>query len=190
MNKQEFDSCMKELESFYGGTILNGGIMEATWFGTLKHLSLGQMQIGIGRCFKKHPRQYNFFPSADQILEFAQGEYRPPGENVKQNFSAPSLPSQEARMTPDQIDEKCYRGRLTARIIVACTGYMSPDEKNKLIDQLKDTPTHELERIAETSKRVSRKSGFNNFAHILEQIERNCKNELPNDFVDSRTQSN
>ncbi|MEH1821516.1 MAG: hypothetical protein V7L31_20955 [Nostoc sp.] len=178
LDYQDFKDSVSELQSFYGGNILNNGILEAAWYETLKHLSLPRLQNGIARCFKKHPRAYKFFPSSGQILEFAQGEYRPPGECVMGNFSLPVLPSHEDRLTPEQIAELSKRGRLVARIILNCTGYMTSERKETLIEQFKTTPTHELERIASTSERT-RKNGstINNIADILERMEQNFEAE-------------
>lgn len=178
LDYQDFKDAVSELQSFYGANILNGGILEAAWYETLKHLSLGRLQNGVARCFKKHPRAYNFFPSVGQILEFAQGEYRPPGECVMGNFSIPALPSHEARLSADQIAELSKRGRLVARIILNCTGYMTSDRKEELIEQFKSTPTYELERIASTSERT-RKHGstINNIADILSRMEQNFEAE-------------
>lgn len=175
LNRNDFENCVREIESFYNGSILNGGIMEATWFGTLKHLSTEQLQLAVGRCFKKHPRQYNFFPSADQILEFAQGEYRPPGESGIPPLDAPVLPSYEDRLTPAQIAELSKRGRLVARIILNSTGHMTPEKKEQLIEQFKTTPTHELEMIAATSEKTIKSSSFNNIRQTLLKIEQDIQ---------------
>ncbi|MEH1828249.1 MAG: hypothetical protein V7L22_23430 [Nostoc sp.] len=178
LHYEDFKAAVGELECFYDGVILNGKILESAWYETLKNLSLAQLQNAIARCFKKHPRAYKFFPSSGQILEFAQGEYRPPGECVMGNFSLPVLPSHEDRLTPEQIAELSKRGRLVARIILNCTGYMTSERKEALIEQFKTTPTHELERIASTSNRT-RKNGstINNIADILERMEQNFEAE-------------
>ncbi|MHC5827737.1 MAG: hypothetical protein ACYT04_70605, partial [Nostoc sp.] len=147
------------------------GILESAWYGTLKHFSLHQLQGAIARCFKKHPRAYNFFPSCDQILEFGQGEYRPPGESVMGDFTLPTLPSHEDRLSPEQISELSKRGRLVARIILNSTGHMTPEKKEQLIEQFKTTPTHELELIAATSDKTKKSSSFNNIRKTLEKIE-------------------
>lgn len=177
LDYQDFKASVAELENFYNGNILNGGILEASWYQSLKHLSLPQLQSAIARCFKKHPRQYNFFPSAGQILEFAQGEYRPPGECVKQDFKAPALPSQEQRMTPQQIAEAHKRGRLVARIILNSRGYMTPEQKDELIEQLKQKETHELEAIASTAAQSQSMSSpkFNNLGATLKALEKDLR---------------
>ncbi|MEH1808524.1 hypothetical protein [Nostoc sp.] len=183
LDYQNFKDSVSELQSFYGGNILNGGILETAWYETLKHLSLGRLHSGIARCFKKHPRAYNFFPSCDQVLEFAQGEYRPPGECVMGNFSLPVLPSYEQRLTPEQIAELSKRGRLVARIILNCTGYMTSERKEELIEQFKSTPTYELERIAFTSERTRKHGGtINNIADILSRMEQNFEAELADEY--------
>lgn len=183
LDYQDFKDAVSELQSFYGGNILNGGILESAWYETLKHFPLHRLQSAIARCFKKHPRAYNFFPSCDQILEFGQGEYRPPGECVMGDFSLAALPSHEARLTPDQIAELSLRGRLVARIILNCTGYMTTDRKEALIEQFKSTPTYELERIASTSERA-RKNGstINNIADILSRMEQNFEAKSADEY--------
>ncbi|RCJ20109.1 hypothetical protein A6S26_05155 [Nostoc sp. ATCC 43529] len=187
LDYQDFKDSVSELQSFYGGSILNGGILEAAWYETLKHLSLPRLQNGIARCFKKHPRAYNFFPSADQILEFAQGEYRPPGECVMGDFSLKALPSHEDRLTPEQIAELSKRGRLVARIILNCTGYMTPERKEQLIEQFKTTSTHELERIARASD-LTRKTGgtINNIADILLGMEQDFRDKSAQCYENSK----
>lgn len=164
LDYQDFKDCIAELQNFYGGNVLNGGILEATWYESLKYLALPKLQNAIARCFKKHPRAYNFFPAADQILEFALYPERPPGECVKQNFQVSSLPSSEERMTPEQKADAVLRGRLVARIILHSTGYMTIEQKDALIEQLKLKETHELEAIASVSARSPRCPKFNNIA--------------------------
>jgi hypothetical protein len=187
LDYQDFKDSVSELQNFYGGNILNGGILEAAWYETLKHLSLSRLQNGVARCFKKHPRAYNFFPSADQVLEFAQGEYRPPGECVMGDFSLKALPSHEDRLTPEQIAELSKRGRLVARIILNCTGHMTPERKEQLIEQFKTTPAHELERIARVSD-LTRKTGgsINNIADILSRMEEDLKAKSAEDYENSK----
>ncbi|MBW4479695.1 MAG: hypothetical protein KME54_23325 [Tolypothrix brevis GSE-NOS-MK-07-07A] len=183
LTREDFEPCIQELESFYNGSVLNGGILEAAWYNTLKHLSLGQLQGAIARCFKKHPRAYNFFPSCGQILEFAQGEYRPPGESAIGDFTLPALPSREQRLTPEQIAESHKRGVLMAQIILSATGYMSVEEKDELIEKLKAKETYELEAITSTSAKVPRKTRkFNNLGSATKDLERELN--MPNSSDD------
>lgn len=179
LTHEEFKSCIQELEQFYNGNVMNGGILEATWFQALEKLPLQQLQSAVAKCFKKHPRAYNFFPSPDQILELAKGEYRPPGENVMGNFTLNALPSSEDRLTPEQKAELQLRGLLTAKIIVNCSGFMSPEEKEGLIERLRIKPTHELEDIAASAERsqASRKKTGTGFSKITDVID-GIKNRL------------
>ncbi|ACC81126.1 hypothetical protein [Nostoc punctiforme] len=174
LTRENFEACIQELESFYNGTILNGGILESVWYKTLKHLPLEKLQSAIAGCFKKHPRQYNFFPSAGQILDFANfvgGEYREPGESILGDFSLPILPSVEERLTPEQKAELNKRGRLQARIIVNAQSWMTPEQKDALVEQLKLKETHELEAIASTSARLPRRPKFNNLSLTIKNLE-------------------
>jgi hypothetical protein len=175
LDYQDFKNAVSELERFYKGEILNGGILESAWYETLKRLSLSQLQTGIARCFLKHPRKYNFFPSSGQILEFAVGEYRPPGECLKRDFSLACLPSEEQRMSSEEKAEAIKRGRLTATIIVNSSGFMSVEQKDKLIENLRQKPTYELEMIASTAKqaqkqKIGKRKAFSNISTELEKV--------------------
>lgn len=175
LDYQDFKNCIAELQSFYGGNILNGGILEGAWYASLKHLPLPKLQRAIALCFKKHPRAYNFFPAVDQILEFATYPERPPGECVKQDFKALCLPSHEQGITPEQKTEAVLRGKLMAQIIINTTGFMTPEQKDTLIEQLKQKQTHELEAIASTAResQTYRKRGFNNLGSSLREYASN-----------------
>ncbi|MHC5722386.1 MAG: hypothetical protein ACYTX0_62845, partial [Nostoc sp.] len=90
---------------------------------------------------------------------------------VMGDFTLPTLPSHEDRLSPEQISELSKRGRLVARIILNSTGHMTPEKKEQLIEQFKTTPTHELELIAATSDKTKKSSSFNNIRKTLEKIE-------------------
>lgn len=172
LNYQDFQDLIGELEEFYGGKVLNGRILESTWYATLKKLTAEQLQSGIARCFKKHPRQYNFFPSPEQVLEFSKGEYRPPGENIMGDFSLAALSSHEDRATPEQIAEANKRGRLITRIVLNCRGVMTTEEKEDLIQRLRNKTTHELEDISLAAERAQklRKPELKSIASILQSL--------------------
>ena len=71
LNYQDFQKAIQELEAFYGGTVLNGGILESAWYDALSRISVEDLEYAIAQCFKFHPRQYNYFPSPEDIRKLA-----------------------------------------------------------------------------------------------------------------------
>ena len=106
----EHKRAIAELESFYGGNILNGGILEATWISEMQKLSIQQLQVAIARCFKKHPRKYNYFPSPDEILELGRGSL--PAEN-SEIYKVQSINNLQI---PPEDDQKAYKRGLIGRL--------------------------------------------------------------------------
>jgi hypothetical protein len=106
----EHKRAIAELESFYGGNILNGGILEATWISEMQKLSIQQLQVAIARCFKKHPRKYNYFPSPDEILELGRGSL--PAENSE----IYKVQSTNNLQIPPEDDQKAYKRGLIGRL--------------------------------------------------------------------------
>jgi hypothetical protein len=106
----EHKRAIAELESFYGGNILNGGILEATWISEMQKLSIQQLQVAIARCFKKHPRKYNYFPSPDEILELGRGSL--PAEN-SEIYKVQSINNLQL---PPEDDQKAHKRGLIGRL--------------------------------------------------------------------------
>ncbi len=155
LNEQQIKALVSELESFYGAIVMNGGILESLWIQKLQDLSLQQVEDAIAICFTKNPKQYGFFPSPQQILDYAQGEYPPPGEyksyeETMAYINQRALPYEEP--TPEQIQELAYRGRLMGRIISYGGRFMTHDEKDAFITSLKHKQTHELEHMAKNAE--------------------------------------
>lgn len=112
------------------------------------------------------------FPTADQLIELSRSGRPEENAQAYQDFTLPALPSYEERMTPEQKAEASLRGRLIARIVLSSTGLMTLEQKEELIEQLKQKPTHELEAIASTAaqSQTYRKHGFNNLGGNLEKL--------------------
>jgi hypothetical protein len=125
-----------------------------------------------------------FMPTAQQVLEFAQDKHRRPGENTAWDINPASLrlQSHEDRLTREEIAELNKRGRLVAKIILNCTGHMTSERKEQLIEQFKTTPTHELEMIAATSDLTRKSSSFNNIRQTLEKIEQDMQDSNHEEF--------
>lgn len=107
---EQHKQAIAELESFYGGNILNGGILQATWMSEMQKLSIQQLQVAIARCFKKHPRKYNYFPSPDEILELGRGSL--PAEN-SEIYKVQSINNLQL---PPEDDQKAHKRGLIGRL--------------------------------------------------------------------------
>jgi hypothetical protein len=155
LNNELFLSLMTSLERFYGliGHVTNDQFIEDIYYSTLKNCSDELFEVAIATCIKKNPKQYSFFPSAEQILEYAQGEYRPPGQcTIVVDYSRPALSDGYVPPTPEQAQESAHRGRLMGRIISYGGKFMSYAEKDSFITSLKNKPTHELEHMAKNAE--------------------------------------
>jgi hypothetical protein len=107
---EQYKQAIAELETFYGGNVLNGGILEATWISEMQKLSIQQLQVAIARCFKKHPRKYNYFPSPDEILELGRGSL--PAEN-SEIYKVQSI--NNLQLSPED-DQKAHKRGLIGRL--------------------------------------------------------------------------
>lgn len=157
LNEEIFEETMLKLEKFYGltGHVTDDEFLQDIYYHALKHLSDKAFRAGTAKCIRDNPKQYGFFPSAKQLLEYSEGEYIPPGETGalrKLNISV--LPDTEMRMTSKQKEEIRHRGALQAKILVYGGRFMTHDEKSAFIDSLKLKPTHELEAIALQAERA------------------------------------
>lgn len=156
LNNEVFTNIMESLESFYGvpGQVTGNQFIEDVYYEVLENLSDKEFKKAAAFCIKNKPKQYGFFPSPQQLLEYAKGEYRPPGENVvKANLEIPALASSDSKLTPEQIKELQLRGRLQAKILAYGGRFMSTDEKNVFIDSLRLKPTYELEHMADNAEK-------------------------------------
>ncbi|MFM6578644.1 MAG: hypothetical protein ACKPJO_09825 [Dolichospermum sp.] len=96
---QDFQAAIQELESFYGGKILNGGILEATWYECFKNVSVEDLNYAISKCFRYNPRQYNYFPSPEEIRKLlfdSQENYQASKVVQASDFILPSEDSKKA----------------------------------------------------------------------------------------------
>jgi hypothetical protein len=107
---EQYKQAIAELETFYGGSVLNGGILEATWMSEMQKLSILQLQVAIARCFKKHPRKYNYFPSPDEILELGRGSLPSENSEIYKVHSINNL------QLPPEDDQKAHKRGLIGRL--------------------------------------------------------------------------
>lgn len=148
---EQHKQAIAELECFYGGNVLNGGILEATWISEMQKLSIQELQVAIARCFKKHPRKYNYFPSPDEILEFARGSV--PAENSqayqKGDLTKPPLPACEG-ISPEEA-EATKREILISRLFLASMKSLNEQEKDNFFPRMRKFSTHDLEQMVLTA---------------------------------------
>lgn len=176
LNDKVFTTIMKSLESFYGlpGQVTGNEFVDDIYYGVLKHLSEREFKSAAASCIKNNAKQYGFFPSPQQLLEYAKGEYRPPGEmTVQADLNIPALESKEAKMSEEDINELKYRGRLQAKILAYGGRFMSTDEKQAFIDSIKLKPTYELEHMANNAENARKAKDPNRaMAHLSESFEK------------------
>lgn len=110
MNEELLRNALREIEQFYGGVILNGGILESAWLDELEKLSLQQAQVAIARLFKNNPKKYGYFPSINDILELARGSL--PAEN-SEVFKVHSINNLQL---PPEDDQKAHKRGLIGRL--------------------------------------------------------------------------
>ena len=157
----EHKRAIAELESFYGGNILNGGILEATWISEMQKLSIQQLQVAIARCFKKHPRKYNYFPSPDEILELGRGSL--PAEN-SEIYKVHSI--NDHLQLPLEDDQKVYKRVLIQRLYL-CLKLKKRVGKTELEKQdfYKKVESYSIEELSD-SLEIERPEIGRNSTHI------------------------
>ncbi|MBD2364468.1 hypothetical protein H6G36_25400 [Anabaena minutissima FACHB-250] len=169
LSDQTFKKYFGELLDWYGKP--KSQLVMDSYYAWLSNLKDDDFINAVSAAICKLQR----FPTADQLIELAKAGRPEENSAAYQEYSAPALPSQEDRMTPEQKAEAVLRGRLTVRIILNSTGYMTLEQKDALIEQLKTKPTHELEAIAsvasQTPKKIKKYAGFNNISSTLRDFE-------------------
>lgn len=108
MNYQDFQTAIQELESFYGGKILNGGILEATWYECFKNVSVEDLNYAISKCFRHHPRQYNYFPNPEEIRKLLF--------DSQENHQSSKVVTVSDFILPPESDEKAYKRNMLWRL--------------------------------------------------------------------------
>ncbi|MBD2492626.1 hypothetical protein [Aulosira sp. FACHB-615] len=156
-----FAKYFGELLEWYGKP--KSQVASDSYYAWLSHLKDDDFINAVGAAICKLQR----FPTADQLIELSRGGRPEENAQAYQDFDLPALPSSEERMTPEQKAEAVLRGRLIARTILNATGLMTPEQKDALIEQLKQKPTHELEAIASTAQTSQNHRKFNNIANSL-----------------------
>ena len=108
LNYQSFQKAIQELENFYGGKVLNGGILESTWYEALSRISVEDLNYAVAKCFRFHPRQYNYFPSPEDIRKLAFDAQENSGAFKVQSINNLQLPPEE--------DQKAHKRGLIGRL--------------------------------------------------------------------------
>ncbi|WP_414589763.1 hypothetical protein [Scytonema sp. PCC 10023] len=103
-----FEKCMSALQSFYGSTVvLDGGIVESVYYQAVEKLNDEELEAAIATCIKKNSRQFGYFPSATQLLEYAGYDpERPPGENYMAQQPANYLALRSSEMVADEMTQE------------------------------------------------------------------------------------
>jgi hypothetical protein len=168
---EQYKQAIAELESFYGGNVLNGGILEATWISEMQKLPIQQIQIGIARCFKKNPRKYNYFPAPDEILDLARGSM--PAQNSQAyataDLSKPALPAayiclkglkglsprssstSEGGISPEEAEAN-KKEILIARLFLASKSFLSKEEISDFFPKMRGFSFDELDQMLRVAK--------------------------------------
>jgi hypothetical protein len=151
---EQYKQAIAELETFYGGNVLNGGILEATWISEMQKLPIQQIQIGIARCFKKNPRKYNYFPAPDEILDLAKGSVH--AENSQAyataDLSKPALPvSYEGGISPEEAEAN-KKEILISRLFLASKSSLSKEEIDGFFPKMRGFPFDELKQMLLVAK--------------------------------------
>lgn len=153
MSSEELRNALQEIEKFYGGTILNGGILESAWISELEKIPLQQVRIAIARCFKNNPKKYSYFPSINDILEFADNGM--PQENRQAYRSVdPSqlaLPPGYTGVSPEEA-EATKKEIAISRLYLLSTAWLSPEEKATFHQRMRAFHLPQIEQMISTAK--------------------------------------
>jgi hypothetical protein len=156
MNYQDFQTAIQELESFYGGKILNGGILEATWYECFKNVSIEDLNYAISKCFRYHPRQYNYFPNPEEIRKLLF--------DSQENHQASKVVNASDFILPPEDDDKACKRNMIWRLyqhykIRKKVGISNEDREdffkrfsNHSFDELELLIGQEVHQIAKKSK--------------------------------------
>ena len=185
---EQYKQAIAELETFYGGNVLNGGILEATWISEMQKLPIQQIQVGIARCFKKNPRKYNYFPSPDEILDLAKGSMHTENSQAyaAADLSKPALPASYEGISPEEAEAN-KREILISRLFVASMRSLSKEEIDGFFPKMRNFPTCELEQMLKVAKSpvISKErfsSAHNSAINMLESLATQASNIILEDM--------
>lgn len=153
MSSEELRNALREIEAFYGGTILNGGILESAWISELESLPLQQVRIAIARCFKNNPKKYSYFPSINDILEFANNGM--PQEN-RQAYrpidpSQLALPAAYTGVSPEET-QATKKEIAISRLYLLSSPWLSPEEKATFHERMRAFEYSQIQEMISTAK--------------------------------------
>jgi hypothetical protein len=189
MSEELLHSALREIEQFYGGVILNGGILESAWLDELEKLPLQQVQVAIARLFKNNPKKYGYFPSINDVLELARGSM--PAENsqayASADLSKPALPaSYEGGISPEEAEAN-KKEILISRLFLASNSSLSKEEINDFFPKMREFSFHELEQMLLVAKSPVISKGKFSTAHsaavsMYESLEAKASNAVLEDM--------
>ena len=187
MNEELLRNALREIEQFYGGVILNGGILESAWFDELEKLSLQQVQVAIARLFKNNPKKFGYFPSINDVLELARGSM--PSENSQAyataDLSKPALPtSYEGSISPEEA-EASRKEILISRLFLLKKSSLPGEEAEGFFFRMRQCYLHELEQmllVANSPTISNSKSAHSAAVNIFESLATQATNTILEDM--------
>ena len=187
MNEELLRNALREIEQFYGGVILNGGILESAWLDELEKLSLQRVQVAIARLFKNNPKKYGYFPSINDILELARGSM--PSENSQAyataDLSKPALPtSYEGSISPEEAEAN-RKEILISRLFLLRKSSLPEEEAEGFFFRMRQCYLHELERmllVANSPVISNSKSAHSAAVNVLESLVTQATNTVLEDM--------
>lgn len=187
MNEELLRNALREIEQFYGGVILNGGILESAWLDELEKLSLQQVQVAIARLFKNNPKKFGYFPSINDVLELARGSM--PSENSQAyataDLSKPALPtSYEGSISPEEAEAN-KKEILISRLFLLRKSSLPEEEAEGFFFRMRQCYLHELEQmllVANSPVISSSKSAHSAAVNIFESLVTQATNTVLEDM--------
>jgi hypothetical protein len=152
MSSEELRNALQEIEKFYGGTILNGGILESAWISELEKIPLQQVRIAIARCFKNNPKKYSYFPSINDILEFANNGMPQENRQAYQYIDPSQLALPAASGVSPEETQATKKEIAISRLYLLSCSWLSPEEKATFHQRMRGFEIHQIERMISTAK--------------------------------------
>lgn len=187
MNEELLRNALREIEQFYGGVILNGGILESAWLDELEKLPLQQVQVAIARLFKNNPKKFGYFPSINDVLELARGSM--PSENAQAyataDLSKPALPtSYEGSISPEEA-EASRKEILISKLFLLRKSSLPEEEAEGFFFRMRQSHLHELEQmllVANSPTISNSKSARSAAANVFESLMTQTTNTVLEDM--------
>lgn len=141
LNYQDFQKAIQELETFYGGNVLNGGILEKTWYDALSRISVEDLNYAVAQCFRFHPRQYNYFPSPEDLRKLAF--------DAQENHQSSQIFQVDTLQLPPENDQEAVRRNLISRLYLNywANGRVRAEHKEEFHQKFSNHSIEELQRL-------------------------------------------